>query len=272
MGGGAASPPSTKITVMNKTVNIIKKSVVVAFHIGRGGRFFNSGHKTFMPSVNKLQDCFREDSYIYNEYEDGTTMPDEQWLLIDGGGNVILEGRDAIESETGILDWDGEYNTDIVRYIEDCTEEELEIIYQAYLNVPYLANEIHDDNIIDYVCQWKGVKRIDEEPEIGSDEYIIDELSKFLLDEPIEENPINIISREDIEGENAELVRFTFSEYGFTCVAVVYDDGTVYTPMDWQTPVWEEEGWTIPDTEHWMDCNFHECIMFNGMPRILFDF
>ena len=140
---------------MITTVNNEQKNVVVAFHIGRGGRFYNGGHKTFMPFVSKLQDCFGENFFINDEYEDGTPLPDDQWQLIDGGGNVILEGREAIESETGILDWDGEYNTDIVRYIEDCRDDEMEILYQAYLDF-----ELHDDDAIDYVCQWKGVKRI----------------------------------------------------------------------------------------------------------------
>lgn len=106
--------------------------------------------------------------------------------------------------------------------------------------------------------------------EIGSDEYIINELAKFLRGETIEECPIRIVSREDIEGENAELVHFEFGEYDESCVAVVYADGTVFTPRDWQTPVWDEQGWKISDTDNWMDYRFNECIMLNGMPRKLF--
>ena len=140
---------------MITTVNNESKNVVVAFHIGRGGRFNNAGHKTFMPFVSKIQDCFGENTLINNEDEDGNALPDEQWQLIDGGSNVILEGREAIESETGILEWDGIYNTDIVRYIEDCTDEEMEILYKAYLD-----DELRDDDAIDFVCEWKGVKRI----------------------------------------------------------------------------------------------------------------
>ena len=139
---------------MITTVNNENKDVVVAFHVGRGGHFNNQGHKSFLPSVSKLQDCFGENSFINDEYEDGTKIPDEQWQLIDGGGNVILEGREAIESQTGVLDWDGEYNTDIVRYIEDCTDAEMEILYKAYID-----GDLTDDDAIDYVCEWKGVKR-----------------------------------------------------------------------------------------------------------------
>lgn len=122
---------------------------------------------------------------------------------------------------------------------------------------------------IDYAKENNLQPTAEEEIEIGSDEYIVNELAKFLRDETIDECPINIVSREDIEGEDAELVRFTFGECDESCVAVVYDDGAVYTPYDWQTPVWDEEGWEISDTENWMDCNFRFCIMFNGMPRML---
>lgn len=103
-----------------------------------------------------------------------------------------------------------------------------------------------------------------------ADNYIVNELAKFLRNETIEECPINIVSRKDIEGDNAELVRFTFGECDESCVAVVYEDGTVYTPCDWQTPVWDEEGWKISDTESWMDCYFRPCFMFNDMPIIIF--
>lgn len=137
------------------TANNESKSVIVAFHVGRGGRYNNGGHKTFNPHVRKLQECFGENSIIINEYEDGNALPDELWQLIDGGGNVILEGRETIESETGILEWDTIYDTDIVRYIEDCTDDEMEILYKAYLD-----DELLDDDAIDFVCEWKGVKRI----------------------------------------------------------------------------------------------------------------
>lgn len=140
---------------MITTFNNESKNVLVAFHIGRGGRFNNAGHKYYMPNVQKLQDCFGDLCTIHDEDENGNTLPDEQWKLLDGGDNVILEGREAIESETGVLDWDGDYNTDIVRDIEDCTEEELEILYQAYIE-----DELRDDDAINYVCEWKGVKRI----------------------------------------------------------------------------------------------------------------
>ena len=88
-----------------------------------------------------------------------------------------------------------------------------------------------------------------------SDEYVVYGLSLFL-------------SREETNEEEAQLVNFVFGKEKESCVAIVYNDGTIYTPQDWQSPVWEDEGWEIDQTE-WMDCSFSPCINFNGLPRML---
>lgn len=129
---------------------------IVAFHIGRGGRFHNPGHKSFNQHIQKLSDCFSSNSIIFQEDEEGNPLPDEKWQLIDGGGNVILEGRANIKSKTGVLDWDGQYDTDIVQYLDECDDAEIEMIYQTYLDdVEYMDNELKD-----YVCTQQGKHRI----------------------------------------------------------------------------------------------------------------
>lgn len=133
----------------------MKKDFIVAFHIGRGGKYHNPGNRTFNPYIERLSDCFNERCIIYEQDEYGNPLPDEQWQLIDGGGNVILEGRDKIESDTGILDWDGEYNTDIVKYLSECSDCEIDIIYQTYLDDKYM-----DSDLKDYICTKKGLHRI----------------------------------------------------------------------------------------------------------------
>lgn len=100
---------------------------MVRFHIGRGGHFHNAGYKTYIGTVDSLSDCFG-DAFVISEDENGKPLPDSEWQLLDGGGNTILTGRDEIESETGILDWDGEYDTDIVRHISECTDDEYQMI------------------------------------------------------------------------------------------------------------------------------------------------
>lgn len=75
-----------------------------------------------MPYIKRLKECFIKNCLILSEDEDGKVLPDEEWELIDGGSNVILKGRENIESETGILDWDSQYDTDIVKYVSECDE------------------------------------------------------------------------------------------------------------------------------------------------------
>ena len=108
-----------------------EKSIVVRFHIGRGGRFHNSGYKVFIGKEN-LQDVIRsmsETATIISEDENGNELPRNEWKLIYHD-KVVLEGEE-IEAETGVIDVDGTYNTDICRYIEDCTDEELELIWKS---------------------------------------------------------------------------------------------------------------------------------------------
>ena len=115
---------------MNTTVFEEAQNIKVRFHIGRGGHFNNAGHKTYVGTVNELSDCFG-DSIVISEDENGKTLPDSEWQLVDSGSNVILSGRDEIESETGILDWDGEYDTDIVRKLSECDDDEYQLIFDT---------------------------------------------------------------------------------------------------------------------------------------------
>ncbi len=130
------------------------QNVLVHFHIGRGGRFFNSGFKTYVGTVRGLFDCFGE-AIVVSEDEDGKVLPDDKWMLIDGGGDEILTGREEIEAPVGILDWDGDYDTDIVRYLSECSDEECQLIIDAYN-----AGECVDEKTIDYACTVMGVLRV----------------------------------------------------------------------------------------------------------------
>ena len=130
---------------MNTTVFEEAQNIKVRFHIGRGGRFYNAGHKTYVGTVNGLSDCFGESTMIISEDENGKPLPDSEWQLVDGG--VILSGRDEIESETGILDWDGEYDTDIVRHLSECDDDEYQLILDAAERVEYV-----EKTVLAYAC------------------------------------------------------------------------------------------------------------------------
>lgn len=105
---------------------------------------------------------------------------------------------------------------------------------------------------------------------LGDDENgaIVSKLAEFLHGETLEECPIHVVSRDGIDGEEAELIRFTFGEGKESCVAVMYSDGSIFTPSDWVSPIWEDEDWEIEDCQ-WMDSCFNECVNMNGMPRKL---
>ena len=134
--------------IMNTTILEEAQNMNVRFHIGRGGHFSNAGHKTYVGTVNELSDCFG-DSIVISEDENGKTLPDSEWKLVDSGSNVILSGRDEIESETGILDWDGEYDTDIVRKLSECDDDEYQLILDTaerggHVEEPVLAYACHE--------------------------------------------------------------------------------------------------------------------------------
>lgn len=74
-----------------------------------------------------------------------------------GANNIILSGRNEIEAITGILDWDGEYNTDIVRSLEDCDEDELQLVIDAAKHV-YVP-----DAVLSYARKAIGVDNDDNQ-------------------------------------------------------------------------------------------------------------
>ena len=135
---------------MNTTILEGAQDLKVRFHIGRGGHFNNAGFKTYVGTVNELSDCFG-DSIVISEDENGKTLPDSEWKLVDSGSNVILSGRDEIESETGILDWDGEYDTDIVRKLSDCDDDEYKMILDTEERGAYVEKDV-----LAYVCSVLG--------------------------------------------------------------------------------------------------------------------
>lgn len=135
---------------MNTSIYVEAQNIKVRFHIGRGGQFHNAGHKTYVGTVNDLSDCFG-DSTIISEDENGKPLPDSKWQLVDGGGNVILLGRDEIESDTGVLDWDGEYDTDIVRQLSECDDDDYQLILDAAERGEYV-----EKTVLAYACSALG--------------------------------------------------------------------------------------------------------------------
>ena len=142
---------------MTTSRNNSENAIFVSFHIGRGGHFNNPGYLTFHGEED-FQQLIRRCSdvcMIIDTDENDKPLPDEKWQLVDTGSNVILEGRDEIEAETGRLEWDTIYDTDYVTTTDNLSEAEEDAIWNAYLNEEYMSDELKDA-----ICSLKGYSRV----------------------------------------------------------------------------------------------------------------
>ena len=193
------------LTTMTTTNSFEPKTIIVCFHVGRGGYHNNPGHKTYCPYVKNLQEFVHyNNAFINFEDEDGNELPDDEWTLTDQGGNIILEGREEIESPVGVLYWDYDYDTDIAQYIEDCDEEEIDLIYNTLIS----GTEFVDKDVADYVCRKKGMKRV------------VDEIGNISLSQSAmkvtHQDGIDTYERDTFEGMDEYDVRKFLKEERFT--------------------------------------------------------
>ncbi len=110
------------------------QNTLVAFHIGRGGRFHNGGHYTYMDDVSDFFDLLTlrsEYLFWHDTDENGKPLPPEEQYIVDGAGNQLLTYEEANQS-TGILDFDGEYDTDIVCSLYNCPSAAEEALLKAF--------------------------------------------------------------------------------------------------------------------------------------------
>jgi hypothetical protein len=84
------------------------------FHIGRGGRFWNGGHKSFLGFE------------VLNQEWDDLFLNEETGEAHDGAGNVI----EAPEwgAEFGLINIDFQYDTTYVCRLDECDNDELKLI------------------------------------------------------------------------------------------------------------------------------------------------
>lgn len=100
--------------------------IYVAFHIGRGGRYNNPGHVSYMGEYN-FQDLILlnyNNLFEHNRDEKGRFCKP---YLVDASGNLIVEQGQRYDM-TGCLDFDGIYDTDSCCLVEECDQKELQII------------------------------------------------------------------------------------------------------------------------------------------------
>ena len=98
---------------------------VAMFHIGRGGRFYNGGHLTFV-GFKKIDEC--EDwNGAFEQNRDKNSRFCKTYLT-DGNGNVLMDADEykvAIETGIGCLGLDGEYDTTYTTYTDELTDNQL---------------------------------------------------------------------------------------------------------------------------------------------------
>lgn len=89
------------------------KDLIVAFHIGRGGRFNNSGHLSYI-GENTI-----------NSFTNDLFLNESQTMYTDTNGNELL----SVENNgIGCIDIDGQYNTTYTTTVGQMTDEEVSAI------------------------------------------------------------------------------------------------------------------------------------------------
>lgn len=149
---------------MKAQENNNNNQTIVCFEIGRGGRFNNSGHLSYLPYkkpselisyydnskgglfvnpenyydvlsklgdrpnlVEKLQKCSENENYEFFE-KLGFNMGEDYYF--DSNGRPVVSVEDA---DSGIfrINWDNDYDSCYTCYIDDCDEKELWLILNA---------------------------------------------------------------------------------------------------------------------------------------------
>ena len=140
------------------------KKLFVRFHVGRGGRFYNPGHLSFVNEDNfqDLISACKDDANLFevnSVYDEETDtekdLPEEEWYLYDAGNKILVQGKEAMEAETGCLDWDGEYDTDYVKTTDELNDKEIECLWEEYCKDAWMSDELKDA-----ICTLKDKKRV----------------------------------------------------------------------------------------------------------------
>lgn len=136
------------------------EETLITFHTGRGGRFYNGGHKEYVDQDttidsytgdlftafenqaeidykigdrDNLRSLFEKaidgDADAFNRFEKLTGLKFGKEIHVDCNGSPV--GLDVENDGTGIIDIDGQYNTTVVCRLEDCSDDELLLIYNS---------------------------------------------------------------------------------------------------------------------------------------------
>ena len=114
----------------------------IVFHIGRGGRFHNAGHKYYSFCMDTLDELLEYTGCsLKTKDEEGKSLPDDEWAIIDECEEEVLKGREAIESDCIKIDIDGDFDTYIIKPLEECDDEEISILADEYFDNTFLEDD-----------------------------------------------------------------------------------------------------------------------------------
>lgn len=168
-----------------------KNNTIVAFHIGRGGRFWNQGHLSYhgerdinaftgdlflkyeneskifekiegKPNLEAKYYQATEDGPLSNEaisfFKNRLRLDFGELVYTDGSGNEV--GLSFEEAKTGIgrIEIDGDYNTTYTSYLEDLDQNEFSLL-PIHLKAEYvnIFTEIYvEENTIEKAFDWFG--------------------------------------------------------------------------------------------------------------------
>lgn len=99
--------------------------IIVAFHVGRGGRFYNAGHVTYIGEKNFQDLIALNDSHIFERNRDEKGRFCVPYLTDHNGTHVTA---DDINGLTGSLNFDNDYDSYNCDYIENYSAESIELI------------------------------------------------------------------------------------------------------------------------------------------------
>jgi hypothetical protein len=130
--------------------------IYLTFHIGRGGKFFNAGHLTFIGAYDFQW-------VIDHAVNDGKVLLEGNRIETETG-RVLLDGEDAVNAKTGVLDFDGEYDTDYTTTADDLTEREKEAVRRAFCErVGVSSFEELSLDMSDYLTEYEGIDEYESE-------------------------------------------------------------------------------------------------------------
>ena len=133
------------------------EDTLITFHIGRGGHFYNAGHKKYVDQDRSIN-FYTNDLFVdFENREKLVRQAGDRYNLVELLNEAISDnkaferlvkwgfelgkmiyvdncgpvGLDVDNDSTGVIDIDGQYDTTIVKRLKDCSESELKLINES---------------------------------------------------------------------------------------------------------------------------------------------